>query len=124
MSDTYITMLQYKIDDATHVKYSSNTGSNLKDAEFQTNKLAELLIPNNVKEIIADTYKLGSEYIDVPIETYMNEKEVVIVYPPIDRAKMNTVYQCSECGFRIKPYECVGYVCGNLNCPMFPNVTC
>ena len=68
MSDTYITMLQYKIDDVTHVRYSSNTGSNLKEAEFQTKKLVELLIPNNAKEILANTYKLGSEYIDVTID--------------------------------------------------------
>ena len=34
------------------------------------------------------------------------------------------IAKCGICGFVVRPNESFGYVCGNNDCPIFPNVTC
>lgn len=48
------------------------------------------------------------------------------IIPPLPtlwpRAPDGAIAVCGECGLRIQPV--MGYVCGNMRCPVFLRVTC
>ena len=59
-----------------------------------------------------------------------NSKEVPTIPPLMPEEKRirenpepnPVVARCGECGLDIR--QTMGYVCGNINCPVFPKVTC
>ena len=54
-----------------------------------------------------------------------NKEDDIPVIMPIKKPDFDKpMAKCGICGFVIKPYEAIGYVCGNTDCPIFPKVTC
>lgn len=56
----------------------------------------------------------------------MDKEKEIEPTPSFQYTKPMEVYstRCTKCGFILKSGVGFGYVCGHIDCPIFPNVTC